>query len=239
MPVEWYLCPYDTYTFDQQRIGRRPAIHRYIPTLPDGLGSDWDEAEILTGHCVVRVDTTAALHAVIQADLDFELIPFPTVPTNLRGRVRNKLRGLGYTTAEIDATAWDTEALLDLVTVGTTAYRARVKVTAPGNQQHLSAHSMIVRVGDFTQLSGRVITLRVESTITTLTEGVEWAASVSNAVTATNIVAALNLVAPAIVTAASVGPKITLSVTGSLVEADPTRPGRQPPHKMASQIRGR
>ena len=125
----WYLCPYDvthnvgTVELPQDRMERRCAIYRHIPGLPDGNGSDWDEAETLNGWCLVWVKAIAAVHAVIEADGDFEIVPIPTIPQSLRGRIRSRLRAFGYTDAEINGTGWDSFAIMTLATSAATNYR--------------------------------------------------------------------------------------------------------------------
>lgn len=127
MPSAWFICPYDTY---KSRItgtaGRRCAMHRYLHALPDGEGSDWDEAETLSGHALVWVSTTAAKMALIEADADFLEIPTPSVTVAKdRGLITDKMIALGYTQGELDATGWASSAVFDLLTVGMTAYRVK------------------------------------------------------------------------------------------------------------------
>ena len=119
MPFQWYLCPYDV-SMSGGRVIRRPAIARYIPSVPNADGSNWDEAETLDNHVIVKVLAPDPVHAVIQLDPDFFLIP-SQIPLDLQAVVRIKLISLGYTTAEVDSTGFDSQQLLRLLTVAKSA----------------------------------------------------------------------------------------------------------------------
>ncbi len=127
MASAWFICPYDVFKSPVTKTaGRRCAMHRYLHVLPDGEGSDWDEAETLDGHALVWVDTTAAKMALISADPDFLEVPTPDVTVAKdRGLITDKMIALGYTQGEIDATGWVSNALFDLLTVAMNRYRVR------------------------------------------------------------------------------------------------------------------
>ena len=113
----WYICPYDLTFFSSGRTLRTPAISRHIPAVPNPDTADWDEAEILGNHILVKVFAPAAQHAVIQADPDFLRIPGGvSVPLLLRPLVQSKLEALGYTTAEITETNFLVLELLRMLT---------------------------------------------------------------------------------------------------------------------------
>lgn len=114
--IVWYVCPYDV-TKDPDGVLRTPAMHRYIPRVPNADGSNWDEAEILGNHIVVKVEAPLAVHATIQADPDFLVVPTGTIPANRQAVVKTKLLALGYTDAEITATQWIAAELLARLTV--------------------------------------------------------------------------------------------------------------------------
>ena len=127
MPVAWFICPMEALKHPTwQRVYRRCAMCRHIPSLPDGEGSDWDEAEILGSHTIVWVDTSVAKMALIAADPDFLEVPTPnvTVPKD-QGLITDKMIALGYTQGEIDATGWVSNDLFDLLTVAMNRYRAK------------------------------------------------------------------------------------------------------------------
>lgn len=115
MPVRWYICPYDTVPHGPH-IGRRCAMHRHIPVVPNATGARWRELEILGNHCLVKVDASLATITVIDADPDFREIPTgTTVPPARRAAVQTKLEALGYTAAEITGTGWAVAALRTLL----------------------------------------------------------------------------------------------------------------------------
>ena len=118
MPVAWYVCPYDTVTSPTGGVGRSSAIRRYIPSVPNPDGSNWDEAEVVGNSVVVKVSALAAVHVTISADPDFLSIPtdMATVPAALRVGIRTRLNTLGYTDTEINGTGWSVTQLLALLT---------------------------------------------------------------------------------------------------------------------------
>lgn len=113
----WYVCPYDVTTHGGL-VARVPAIKRHIPVVPGPLGENWDEAEILGNHVVVKVEAPAEVHALIRADTDFRRIPLDmaTIPTGARVALRTYLTGLGYTLAEVADTSWSVTQILRLLT---------------------------------------------------------------------------------------------------------------------------
>ncbi len=126
MPEAWFICPYDLFKSFTGTAGRQCAMHRHIHALPDGNGSDWDEAEILGGHTIVWVNTTASKMASIKADPDFLEVPTPNVTkAKDQGLITDKMIALGYTQGEIDATGWVSNTVFDLLTVAMNRYRVR------------------------------------------------------------------------------------------------------------------
>ena len=119
MPVRWYVCPYDTVTH-LGTVGRRPAVARHIPSIPNPEGALWDEAEILGNSIVVKVSAPAATLLLIDADVDFLNIPVdqPQIASNLRATIRGRLLALGYLLAEVSDTNYVATALLQLLTTG-------------------------------------------------------------------------------------------------------------------------
>ena len=118
---QWYLCPYDITTVGT-RTFRTPAISRFIPSVPNADSANWDEAEILGNHVVVKVFAPDATHTLIQAEPDFFLIPVGiSVPNPQRNAVRTKLNALGYTDTEINGTGFVVTQLLALLTTAAQA----------------------------------------------------------------------------------------------------------------------
>lgn len=124
MPIIWYLCPYDV-TKEALGVVRRPAISRYIPTFPDPNGSVWDEAETLGNALVVKVSAPDPVHATIQADPDFVVIPHldATIPLAQRATLRVRLIALGFSNDELEATGWAATALLARLTSARTVFQ--------------------------------------------------------------------------------------------------------------------
>ena len=116
MPIRWYVCPYDRVSRRDGGIGRRCAMARHIPVIPNALGARWREIEILGNHCIVKVDAPLALLTTISADSDFREIPVgTTVPAGQRAAVQARLEALGYTAGEITGTGWIVTALRTLI----------------------------------------------------------------------------------------------------------------------------
>jgi hypothetical protein len=111
----WYLCPYDTVG-SGDRLYRRPAMCRYVPTVQPGQLPDWDEAETLGNRCLVRLDGDASLHATVQGDPDFLLLDDTVIPAGKRNTVRTALLNLGFTLEEITATGYTMLGLGQLLT---------------------------------------------------------------------------------------------------------------------------
>lgn len=115
--IRWYIAPFDVM-LEGGDLTRTPGISRYIPTVPNPQGADFDEAEILGNHIVVKVNAPTALQDVIQADPDFVVIPATaaTIPTADRAAIRAKLLALGYILKEINDANWLTANLFRLLT---------------------------------------------------------------------------------------------------------------------------
>lgn len=130
----WFICPYDIFSTEHTKgAARRCLMTRYIPALPDGEGSDWDEAEILGNHTLVWILVPDATMALIRADSDFTEIPLPNIPPGLaRNTMRTFLVGLGYELDEVNGTDWDSVRIFDMLTIANNRY-----VKNPSNSDEL------------------------------------------------------------------------------------------------------
>ena len=130
MAFVWYICPYDTVQgpgAGQGSPGRRPAIARHIPSVPNPDGSMEVHAEILGNHLLCKVAGPDSLHEQIRADSDFHEIPAgeATIPAGRRAAIRTRLVSLGYTLGEIADTNWVVTALMALLTSATSDVREK------------------------------------------------------------------------------------------------------------------
>lgn len=114
----WYVCPYDSTVHPTGGPARAAAIKRYIPAVPGPGGENWDEAEILGNHVVVKVRADDTLHTTILADSDFFEIPVdvPSIPSGRRTALRIRLLALGYVTGEVTGTNYSVTNILRLLT---------------------------------------------------------------------------------------------------------------------------
>lgn len=105
MSIRWYICPYDIVV-EPDMTYRRCAMDRYLQQT-EALPS-WEEVEILSNHTLVKLDASAAIHAMIQADGDFQVLDNPNSQT-----VTDLLQKLGYTRGEQDKKRTSLDELLD------------------------------------------------------------------------------------------------------------------------------
>lgn len=116
--IQWYICSYAS-RFDSAvgELERFCMMQRYIPTVPNVDGADFDEVEIVGNHTLVKVNAPLALHSLIAVDPDFLFLPTgaAVIPQLVRTPIRDKLTALGYDLADIDATNWQVDALLNLL----------------------------------------------------------------------------------------------------------------------------
>lgn len=116
MPVAWYLGPYDLVQ-DKRLAFRRCAMARHMPTSGRPDGARWAEIETLGNHALVKVSAPAGVHSQIQADPDFTRIPHEAeyVAPNERAALKAALVAIGWTGAAIEATGYETSAVLRLL----------------------------------------------------------------------------------------------------------------------------
>jgi hypothetical protein len=117
MLTRFYLCPYDTVNRRGGQIGRRCAMARHVPRIPNADGAVWDEAEILGNHCLVKLTAPPALHRAVEDDPDFVHIPTdrPTITGEVRNVILARLLALGYRATEVSQTQWGVRPLLGLI----------------------------------------------------------------------------------------------------------------------------
>lgn len=118
MTMTWFVCPYDPVAAPGGAPGRRPAMARHIPAVPGPAGEDWDEAEVVGNHCVVKVSAPDAVLDQIRADPEFMEVPTGAapIPTGRRAAIRTYLTSIGYTLAEVNDANWSPTALLQTLT---------------------------------------------------------------------------------------------------------------------------
>lgn len=127
MATEWFITAYGIRTGGWRPV-RYCLMDDYTPVIY-GEGGAWSETEVLGGYALVKVTASESTLATIEADNRFFAFPNRWGVTdtlqNLTNAqynvIRNRLRQMGYTDAEIDATLganvaqWRQHTLLELL----------------------------------------------------------------------------------------------------------------------------